>query len=72
MREIFETDSKELLMAIDELARGLEARNGSPSEASVNSIVERSREVFIASVRAIGLYKPLSIEEFEEVYRGDS
>jgi hypothetical protein len=71
LREIFETDSNELLMAIDDLARGLEARNGSPSEASVNSIVERSREVFIDSVRAIGLYQPLSIEEFEEVYRGD-
>jgi hypothetical protein len=71
LREIFETDSIELLMAIDDVARGLEARNGSPAAASVNSIIERSREAFVDSVRAIGLYQPLTIEEFEEVYRGD-
>ena len=58
-------------MAIDGAARGLQARNGSPAAASVNSIVERSREVFIDSVRATGLYQPLTIDEFEEVYRGD-
>jgi hypothetical protein len=71
LREIFETDSKELLMAIEPAARGLAERNGSPAAEAVQSIVERSREVFIDSVRATGLYQPLTIDEFEEVYRGD-
>ncbi len=71
MRKIFETDSNELLTAIDGAARSLEAENGSPAAVSVNSIVERSREVFVDSARAIGLYQPLTIDEFDEVYRGD-
>ena len=71
MRESFKVDANELLMAIDGAARRLEARNGSPAAASVNSIVERSREVFVGSVRAIGLYESLTTARFEEIYRGE-
>lgn len=71
MRKIFEVDSNDLLMTIDSAAQGLEARNGSPAATSVNSIIERSREVFVDSVRATGLYQAVAANEFGQIYRGN-
>ena len=57
-------------MATDAAIRGLEARDGSPVVAAVQSIIDRSREHFIDDARPRGLYQSLSTSDFEEIYRG--
>ena len=71
MREIFETDSNELLMAIDAAARDLAMGNGSPAAEAVQSVIDRSREMFIDSVGARGLYQSIAAADFDAVYRGN-
>jgi hypothetical protein len=58
-------------LATDGAIRSLEVRDGSPAVTVVQSIIDRSREMFIDNVRATGLYQPLTADEFEQVYRGD-
>ena len=70
MREIFEVSSSQLLMATDAAIRGLEARSGSPAVATVQSIIDRSREVFIDGAQPRGLYKQLTKKDFDEIYLG--
>jgi len=57
-------------MATDAAIRGLEARSGSPAVAAVQSIIDRSREVFIDGAQPRGLYKSLAIKDFDQIYRG--
>lgn len=57
-------------MATDATIRGLEARSGSPAVAAVQSIIDRSREVFIEDAQPRGLYKSLVINDFNQIYRG--
>jgi hypothetical protein len=57
-------------MATEASIRGLEARRGSPAGAVVQSIIDRSREVFINGAEPRGLYQSLAITDFEQVYRG--
>jgi hypothetical protein len=70
LREIFEVSSSQLLMATDAAIRGLEARSGSPAVAEVQSIIDRSREVFVDGARPRGLYNSLTKEDFNTIYRG--
>ena len=71
MRRTFEVNPHELLLATDGAIRGLEVRDGSPAVTVVQSIIDRSREVFIDNVRAAALYQPLTADEFDQIYRGD-
>jgi len=57
-------------MATDAAIRGLEARDGSPAVATVQSIIDRSREVFNVTARPRGLYESLAVNDFEQIYRG--
>jgi len=57
-------------MATDAAIRGLEARSGSPAVATVQSIIDRSRKVFVEGAQPRGLYKPLAINDFDQIYRG--
>jgi hypothetical protein len=70
LRNIFEVHSHELLMATDAAIRGLEVRDGSPAVAAVQSIIDRSREVFNGSARPSVLYETLAITDFDQIYRG--
>ena len=70
MREFFEVSPSQLLMATDAAIRGLEARSGSPAVATVQSIIDRSREVFNDGAQPRGLYKSLAINDFDQIYRG--
>ncbi len=57
-------------MATDEAVRGLEARSGSPAVEAVQSIIDRSREVFIDGAQPRGLYELLAINDFDQIFRG--
>ena len=57
-------------MATEAAVRGLEVRNGSPTATAVQSIIDRSREVFVQSARPRGLYHSITVDDFDEVYRG--
>jgi hypothetical protein len=57
-------------MATDAAIRGLEARDGSPAVATVQSIIDRSREVFNDTARPRGLYESLAVNDFDQIYRG--
>ena len=57
-------------MATDASIRGLEASEGSPAVATVQSIIDRSREVFNDAARPRGLYESLAVNEFDQIYRG--
>jgi hypothetical protein len=57
-------------MATDAAIRGLEARDGSPAVAVVQSIIDRSREVFIDGADPRGLYQSLAVADFDQIYRG--
>lgn len=57
-------------MATDASIRGLEAGDGSPAVGAVQSIIDRSREIFTDGARPRGLYQSLAIAEFETIYRG--
>jgi hypothetical protein len=57
-------------MATDAAIRGLEARSGSPAVATVQSIIDRSREVFVDGAQPRGLYKSLTKKDFDEIYHG--
>ncbi|MCW8984284.1 MAG: hypothetical protein OQK55_03000 [Thermoanaerobaculales bacterium] len=57
-------------MATDAAICGLEARDGSPAVATVQSIIDRSREVFNDTAQPRGLYEPLAVKDFDEIYRG--
>lgn len=57
-------------MATDEAVRGLEARSGSPAVAAVQSIIDQSREVFVDGAQPRGLYKILSTNDFDQIFRG--
>ncbi len=57
-------------MATDGAIRGLEARDGSPAAAAVQSIIDQSREVFNDLARPRGLYETLPIGDFDKIYRG--
>lgn len=70
MREVFEVGSSQLLMATDGAIRGLEARSGSPAVATVQSIIDRSREVFVDGAQPRGLYQSIATKDFDEIYRG--
>ena len=74
LRNIFEVNSHELLLATDSAIRGLEARSGSPAVAAVQSIIDRSREVFNDSARPRALYETLGMTDFDRIYpgRGDN
>ena len=70
MREVFEVNPSQLLMATDSSIRGLEAHESSPAGAAVQSIIDQSREVFIDRARPTGLYESLTVTDFEQIYRG--
>jgi len=70
LRNIFEVNSHELLLATDSAIRGLEVRSGSPAVAAVQSIIDRSREVFNDSARPRALYETLGMTDFDGIYRG--
>ena len=74
LRNIFEVNSHELLLATNSSICGLEARSGSPAVAAVKSIIDRSREVFTDSARPRALYKTLGLTDFDRIYpgRGDN
>jgi len=57
-------------MATDEAVRGLEARDGSPAVATVQSIIDRSREVFNDTARPRGLFETVAVTDFDLIYRG--
>jgi len=57
-------------MATDASIRGLQAGDGSPAVAAVQSIIDRSREIFIDRARPTGLYESLTVTDFEQIYRG--
>jgi hypothetical protein len=57
-------------MATDAAIRGLGARDGSPTAAVVQSIIDQSREVFNDMARPRGLYETLPIGDFDQIYRG--
>jgi hypothetical protein len=57
-------------MATDGAIRSLEARDGSPSIATVQSIIDQSRAVFVDGAQPRGLYKSLTKEDFNEIYHG--
>lgn len=70
LRKIFEVTSQELLLATDAAIRGLEARDGSSAVATIQSIIDRSRDVFNDCARPIALYESLARSDFEQIYRG--
>ena len=57
-------------MATDAAIRGLEAGDGSPAVAAVQSIIDQSREVFVDGAQPRGLYKILSTNDFDQIYHG--
>jgi len=57
-------------MATDAAIRGLKARDGSPAVGAVQSIIDRSREVFNEMARPRGLYETLTVTDFDQIYRG--
>jgi hypothetical protein len=57
-------------MATDAAVRGLEARDGSPSAATVQTIIDQSREVFNDTARPKGLYETVAVTDFDLIYRG--
>jgi len=57
-------------MATDASIRRLQARDGSPAVAAVQSIIDRSREIFIDRARPTGLYESLTVTDFEQIYTG--
>jgi hypothetical protein len=70
VRELFDVESRELLLATGSATRSLEAPNGSPAALAVHAIIDRSRELFVETAKPRGLFQSLSLSEFEEVYRG--
>lgn len=70
VKTIFEVAPNELLMATEAAIRGMRAGNGSPAAATVQTVLDRSRDAFIGCARPSGLYQSLSAEEFDTVYRG--
>jgi hypothetical protein len=70
LKEIFEVEAERLLLATGSAMRTLEAPNGSPAAAAVHAIIDRSRKLFVDSAKPRGLFRALSLSEFEEVYRG--
>lgn len=70
MKEIFEVEAQELLLATGSATTVLEAPNGSPAAATVHAIIDRSRELFVETARPRGLFQLLPSSEFEEIYRG--
>jgi len=70
LRELFEVNPGQLLIATDASIRGLQVRNGSPAVAAVQSIIDRSREIFIDRALPSGLYESLTVTDFEQIYRG--
>ena len=57
-------------MATDAAVRGLEAGDGSPAVAAVQSIIDLSREVFADGAEPRGLYQSLAVADFDQIYRG--
>ena len=57
-------------MATDAAIRGLEARDGSQAVAAVQSIIDRSREVFVDGAWPHGLFQSLAVTDFDQIYRG--
>jgi len=57
-------------MATDAALRGMEARDGSPAVATIQSIIDQSRQVFIDRAQPKGLYESLDTNDFNEIYRG--
>jgi hypothetical protein len=57
-------------MATDAAIRGLEPRDGSPAVATIQSIIDQTREVFNANARPRGLYQTLAVTDFDPIYRG--
>jgi hypothetical protein len=70
LREIFEVEAEELLLATGSAMRTLEAPNGSPAAAAIHAIIDRSREIFVEAAKPRGLFQALPLSEFDEVYRG--
>lgn len=69
MKNIFEVNPEELLMTTGSALRALEAPNGSPAPAAVHSIIGQSREIFVDSARPRGVMQPVTLSEFDEIYR---
>jgi hypothetical protein len=61
-------------MATDGAVRGLAARDGSPAVATVQTIIDRSREVFNDTARPRGLFETVAVTDFDPIYlgRGDN
>jgi hypothetical protein len=70
LREIFEVEAEQLLLATGSAMRTLEAPNGSPASTTVQTIIDRSRELFVEAARPRGIYQTLPSSEFDEIYRG--
>jgi hypothetical protein len=70
LKEIFEVEAEQLLLATGSATRTLEAPNGSPAAATVHAIIDRSRELFVETAMPRGLFQTLPSSEFDEIYRG--
>lgn len=69
MKEIFEVEPRELLMATGSAMRTLEAPNGSPAAAAVHAIIDSTRELFVETAKPRGLFQSVSFSDFDEIYR---
>jgi hypothetical protein len=70
LREIFEVEAEELLLATGSAMKTLEAPNGSPAVATVQAIIDQSRMLFVETARPRCIYQSLPTSEFDEIYRG--
>ena len=70
MREVFEVNPSQLLMATDSSIRGLEAHESSPAGAAVQSVIDGSRKAFVEGARPRGLYQSITAADFDQLYHG--
>lgn len=71
MREVFEIAPNDLLNAVAQSMRRLEASDGSPMAERVSGLINGAGRDFLDSARPRGVWQKISLSEFDAIYRGD-
>jgi len=71
MRTFFEATPHELLTTAETAIGGLEPRKNSPTAPQVRSMIDDAHGLFTETAKPRGVYQPITLAEFEQVYRGE-
>ena len=71
MKEIFEVAADELLTAVADSMRTLEASDGSPMADRVRALINGAGETFLDTAKPRGLWEEISAADFATVYHGE-